>query len=246
MESQEFEFKIQDIAYDLRLTFSSQDKNLTCLEDKSFRNNCKRISKLLIEDLKRNGYFSKYTAGLEQLNKNGEPCPMHLHLRFESQKNGDSMRRHIKDILEKEFNQDTKGNKNFMFKAKVVRSYEEFYQYPLKQNLYKYLCDGFPDKTIETMHEVAKACYMKVMECNQAKLNRKDDSDTLFERAFKKCEGCKTQYEIAEVFLNFYMEENRPINNQVIKGYVVLSSLKLGLISKKKYIESLGFFENLE
>lgn len=231
-----------DVYYDMRLTFSGQDKDLTCLEDKEFRNNCKRVAKNIIQDCVTLGYFSKYTGGIEELNKKGESCPLHLHLRFESNKTADSMRRRIKEKLEKEYNQDTLGNKHFMFKAKIVRDYVEFFQYPLKQNLHKYVCGGYTDERLTQMHEVAKSSYMKVIEVNQAKENRKDENDTLFERAYKKCADCKTQYDIADVFLELYLEENRPINSQIIKGYVLTTALKMNILTKRKYLESLGFF----
>lgn len=248
MESPDRELKKEASYVDMRLTFSLQDKNLTCLEDKAFRNNCFRISKCIIEDLKTLCYFNKYTGGIEEMNKCGDTCKMHLHLRYETlcSTKVEDQRKTVKTKLERDYNQDTKGNSNFMMKRIAIDYYDDYFQYPLKQKLNKSLCGGFSEDQLIKWHEAAKSCFIKTMEVNQAKKVKREDNDTLFERVFQKCKDCKNEWEIANEFLDYYMENNKPINTQIIKGYVLTASLKNGILKKKDFLFSLGFTEPTE
>jgi len=115
------------VAYHLRFTFSNQDKDLACLEDKQFISRCKVIHKNVIKEFLKLQYIyeDRYTSGFETHNKKGETCPAHFHLIFYSTKNTETMRRKVKRYLNDVYDQEVVGNKALMFKPQVVRSKTE-------------------------------------------------------------------------------------------------------------------------
>lgn len=228
----------EPVAYHLRFTFSEQDKELDCLNDKSFINRCKAIHRNLIQELRKLDYMyeDKYTSGFETQNRKGETCPAHFHLIFYSIKNSESMRRKIKRYLADTYDQEVVGNKAMMFKPQIVRSKTELWRYPLKQSLNLALCNGFTEDELCIMHECAKESYLKTVQINQAKADKSDTSDTLFSRVMNKIQKSeddtkKSSAQIAKHFIELYIEEDRPINLTVIRGYVMNASVKLGLIT---------------
>lgn len=242
----EIQDTIEPIAHDLRFTFSNQDKELTQLQDKNFINRCKAIHKRLVEKLKEMDYYhrNKFTSGFEVMNKAGEQCKAHIHLRFYSTKNTQSMRRTIKRYLGDTYDEDTTGNQAMMFKGILVKNKEEFWRYPLKQNLNPLVCGGFTKQELEIMHEVAKESYMKVVQVNQTKLDNKDKTDTLFQRVFiklKKNTDIKSSRDIAKVFIQTYIEEDRPVNQQTINGYVINAMIKLDLMNVEELLNTWGY-----
>jgi len=239
---------IEPVAYHLRFTFSDQDKDLNCLEDKQFISRCRAIHKNLIEEFRRLDYIyeDRYTSGFETHNKKGETCPAHLHLIFYSTKNSDSMRRQLKRYLRETYDQQVTGNKALMFKPQVVRNKTELWRYPLKQSLKEELCCGFTSDELKIMHECAKESYLKTVQINQAKSDKSDNSDTLFSRVMSKIQKSEpndtiTSRIIAKHFLDLYIEEDRPINISTIKGYVLNASVKLGISSIDDIISIMGY-----
>ena len=239
-----YENDIESVYHDCRITFSNQDSSLNCLEDKQFLQNCRSLFIKTLRHALQNEYFSEYTAGFEKLNRKGDTVKYHVHLRFSSKKETQSMRRRFKQWLSEE-GQDTTGNKNFMFKACVIRSREEFFQYPLKQNLLLKICGGFAPDKLQLMHEVAKASYMKVIQCNQNKLDKMDDKDTLFQRTILRIKNKKipnlTMKDICKEFVSLYVEESRPLNHSVITGYTTTASVVLGIQSIDALVDSWGY-----
>lgn len=224
------------VAYHLRFTFSEQDKELDCLNDKSFINRCKSIHRNLIQELRKLDYMyeDRYTSGFETQNRKGETCPAHFHLIFYSIKNSDSMRRKIKRYLADAYDQEVVGNKAMMFKPQIVRSKTELWRYPLKQRLDPGVCNGFTEDELRMMHECAKESYLKTVQINQAKADKADNTDTLFSRVMNKIHKSgdttkKTPAQIAKHFVELYIEEDRPINLTVIRGYVMNACVKLGI-----------------
>lgn len=232
-----------EVAHDFRLTFSGQSKDLKELEDKTFINMCTQRAQFFVKRCIESSYFTKCTGAIEMLDKRGENCSLHFHLRFYSNKVTQSLRKTFKRWLEEDYDQDTRGNKNFMFKATVVRDKNHFFEYLLKQNLNNKLCYGFAQQQLEEMHRVAKASYYKVVQVNQQKMDNRDNSDTLFQRVMlklKKTTNLKTR-DIARIFIETYVEEERPINHTTIQGYVTNASLKLGIMSIDELMDKWGY-----
>ncbi len=243
----EYEDTIEPIAHDLRFTFSNQDKELTQLQDKNFINRCKTIHIRLIQKLQEMDYYyqNKYTSGFEVMNKAGEQCKAHLHLRFYSTKNTQSMRRTIKRYLGETYDEDTTGNQAMMFKGILVKNKEEFWRYPLKQNFNATVCGGFTKQELHIMHEVAKDSYIKVVQVNQTKIDNRDKTDTLFQRVFvrlkKSQDNIKNARDVAKVFIQHYVEEDRPVNQQTIQGYTTNAMIKLDMLSIDDLLNNWGY-----
>ncbi len=240
------EFSFKDVAHDCRLTFTynelPQDKELKCLEDNNWILQCRKHSKWIIEKSVNHGYFSKWTAGIEQYNRKGEPCKLHLHLRFLSNKQTASMRKQFKRWAE-DLGHNTTGNLNFMFKSCVIRDETDFYGYPLKQNLRHSLCGGFQKAVLDTLHLGAKSQYIKVCEHVQNKMDKTDKKDTLYKTVIFRLENkcTKTKRIIAEEFLKYYIENEYPINMTTIKGYVLTASLHYKLTTPDKLLDEWGY-----
>lgn len=238
----------EPVAYHLRFTFSDQDRELNCLEDKDFINRCRHIHKSVIQEFRRLDYIfeDRYTSGFETHNKKGETCPAHFHLIFYSTKNSESMRRKLKRYLSETYDQGVTGNKALSFKPQIVRSKTELWRYPLKQSLKYDLCNGFSPDELKIMHECAKESYLKTVQINQAKADKADNSDTLFARVLEKIKKLElndtiTPRIIAKQFLEQYVEEDRPINIPTIKGYVLNASIKIGITSIDDVIGDMGY-----
>jgi len=249
VETKNYNDTIEPIAYDLRFTFSNQDKELECLKNKQFIGRSKTIFSALITKLYENEYFyqNRYVGGFETMNKTGENCKAHIHLRFYSTSIGNTMRRTIKRFLEKEYDEETNGNQSLMFKPKVVRDKLEFMRYPLKQGFNSAWCRGYSNKELELMYETAKDSYLKTVQINQKKMDNHDKDDTLFLRVLSKLkkdieknDTKKTPKDIYKAFLETYIEENKPINRTTISGYVINAQVKLNLITIDQLLEEWG------
>lgn len=236
---------LQPIGYTYRFTFSNQDKELTCLNDKAFTRRCHLMHRALINHMYKNGYFymGKYTSGFEILNKLGEHCKAHIHIHFKSNNIKESMNRTIKRYLVDEWEQQYLGNSTYSFKPKHVRCDDEFYQYPLKQTLDYNVCAGFTRDQLDFMHEVAKTSYAKVCQVAQAKEDKRDKDDSLFLRVLAICKK-KNDYSkraICLTFIQYYREEKKPINRTVIDGYVLLAMLEMNLITEDDLLDKWGY-----
>lgn len=234
------------VAYHMRFTFSDQDKELNCLEDKQFISRCKAIHRNLITEFRKLDYIyeDRYTSGFETMNKKGETCQAHFHLIFYSIKNSDTMRKKARRYLSETYEQEVNGNKALMFKPQIVRSKTELWRYPLKQSLKLDLCNGFTEDELKIMHECAKESYLKTVQINQAKADKKDISDTLFQRILakiKKESPHPTSRTIARHFLETYVEEDRPLQLSTIQGYILNAELKLGITTFDDVIVKMGY-----
>jgi len=236
---------VSPLHFDFRFTFSNQDKELKCLEDKQFIGRCKMIYRLLVNKIADMNYchLGKYTSGFEIMNKAGDNCKAHIHIRFQSHFNKESMNRTIKRYLTEEFNEEYLGNKCYSFKPEHVRNPEEFYRYPLKQGLNRQLCRGFTEDQLTHMHEVAKESWFKACQVNQAKLDKRDKDDTLFLRVLALCKknNDTSKRAIAKTFYSYYIQEDKPINRQVIEGYVLNALVKLNLITLDEVLDKHGY-----
>ena len=244
-ESPPKEFDFEPVAHKMRLTFSGQDKELKCLDDNKFTSDCYRTYRRVLNRAIEGGYFlnGKYTSGIEKYNKEGNTTWLHVHLHFWSVKQTLSMRKSFKRWFEEE-DQDTTGNKNFMFKADIVRDKMHFMQYPLKQNLNKNICGGYTAEQLDVMHEQAQMHYKTIVSFNQQKRDKMDTTDTLFERVIRNIEKtnvAKTRRNIAKAFYQLYIDENRPINKTTIAGYVVNAQVRFKMLSIDEVLDQDGY-----
>lgn len=232
------------IPYKFRFTFSNQDEELKCLEDRQFIARCKMIWRALINKMSDNGYFfmDKFTSGFEVTSK-GEPCKAHIHINFKSDANKNSINRTIKRFLTQEFDEDYLGNKSYSFVPELtIKDDEKFYRYPLKQGLEPQLCRGFSRDKLEQMAQVAQDSYAVTCQVWQAKKDKRDKDDTLFLRCLARCKknNDNTERAITKTFVKQYREEQRPINRQVIQGYANNAMLDLNIISEDTLLDSWG------
>lgn len=231
---------LNPIGFHYRFTFSDQDKDLKILADKNFIHSTKLLHRALISKLSDLGYFhlGKCTSGYEVLNKAGEHCKAHLHIAFKSTKVKEHMNKTIKRFME-EWEQEYIGNKSYSFKPQHIRCEEEFWRYPLKQGLDLKLCRGFLEDRLKFLHECAKDSWHKTCQVNQTKMDKKDKDDTLFLRVLSiiKKNNDTSKRAIYKTFLNYYLEENKPINRQVITGYVLNALVKLNLMTVDQLLD---------
>lgn len=244
-EYEGFVSPLSPIHYHFRFTFSDQDKDLVCLTDKTFIGRCRMIHKSLINKLSQNQYFyfDKFTSGFEVRNKAGENCKAHIHIAFKSTHIKQSMNRTIKRFLTEEWDQEYIGNQCYSFKEQHVRCEEEFWRYPLKQGLDLQLCRGFSEDKLIQLHEIAKESYAKVCQVHQSKMDKKDKDDTLFLRVLSqiKKDNDTTKRAIAKKFYEYYINEDKPVNKQVIEGYVLNALVKLNLITIDELLDKHGY-----
>jgi hypothetical protein len=232
-------FAVNKTYIDMRFTFSNQDKELECLRDSTFMSDCRNKWAKTIAYICKSGYmqYGKYTSGLETLNRLGESCKCHFHLRFTTTHQVQNVRRRVKEFITGQLKQDTTGNHCMMFKSVIVQDEFLYFAYPIKQNYLKRYCGGFKDTELELMHKTANANYQKTIECNQAKANSRDKTDTLFERLVIYLD--KLNYVNRKTHLinatKFYVEEDRPVNKQIISGYVDTYMLKRSQISYEDF-----------
>lgn len=226
------------IHYKFRFTFTEQDKSF---EYEKELPRFKAMSRNLVKKLLDTYRIRKLTGGVETLNRSGDRTWCHVHIHFDAVENKETIARLIKRYLSETYEQNVTGVKYFMLKPDVAKNIDEFMRYPLKQSLDEKLCFGYTSEELEIMHKVAQSSYMKCQEVNQAKLDKSDTSDTLFERLCiylkKTCDTSeKTPLLIAAT--QFYVEEKRPVNRNTILGYVDNYMLRENLITYEQYWKS--------
>lgn len=224
---------VQAVHYDFRFTWTEQDEKFQYEDEKP---RWRSITKRLVEELLRLYTITQLTCGMEYMSKRGEQCRAHIHIRFDTKATGPAIIRKIKRFLQK-YGQQTCGNKAFRFKPAVVRNFDEFYRYPLKQNLDYKLCYGLTKDRLLHLHEVGKDSYSKTVEINQAKMDKMDSSDTMFQRLCIVLDKTLVTQKIPLIIeaLKFYVKERKPINRQTISGYIDTYMLMKGYISYEDY-----------
>lgn len=248
MEEQEryFQEKVL-IYYKFRFTFSDQDAEHNY--DDEYIKRCKKITKSAIEKL-LSLYDIKYlTAGIEQTNKAGDKTWLHTHIHFSSTAARDTiakmLKRHLGERGDNGWGQETSGVKVFSLKPEpILRNREDFYRYPLKENLDKSLCFGFQAKSLENMHKIASECKSKSQEVWRKRLDHTDQNNSIFEKLKDKFEkvGVKYNGDMSVNKLPFlteatqlYIDEERPVNKQTIMGYVDNYILSKGYMTIEQY-----------
>lgn len=183
-------------------------------------------------------------GGYEVKGKTGDYVKPHLHIHFTSYQCKDtiikSVKRYFKD------NHDIKliGNKMYYMKpVPFVDNQEKFMRYPIKQytkkeELKNSVVRGFSEERLEEMRQAAHAVWLTGCEVQNARIDRKDDKDTLWDRLEAKLAKSETKNYMEQI-IQFYMDENRPINNTTITGYYNLWLLKSNEITVKTYADKL-------
>lgn len=231
---------LEPIAIDLRFTFSGQDKELECLKDKQFMGRCRNIHARLIQYMLDHEYIhqNKYTSGLETQSTSGDNCKAHIHIRFFTKCVVQNIRRTIKDYLTKTYDEDTTGNKAFMFKAKTPRDIDEYMGYPTKWGLNKKLCGGYTDTYLEQLHLVGKAILTRAIQQNQNKMDKRDETDSLFQRLKNICQKDKIveKRAIEVAIVKLYIEEQRNLNRTAVSDKANTLMLSLGLLTPQEWL----------
>ena len=231
---------VRPINYKFRFTFTEQDKKLEY--DKEIPR-WKQISKYLVDKLLQQYTITKLTGGIETLNRAGDRTWCHLHLHFDAVENRDTIARFIKRYLADTYDQQVVGVKYFMLKPDVARHLDDFMRYPLKQSLNEKLCYGYTKDELQVMHQAAQSSYLKCQEVNQAKMDKSDSSDTLFQRLkiyLDKTSDNKSRISLLMLATKFYVEEDKPINRNTIQGYVDTYMLQNEYITYEQYWQQYG------
>lgn len=123
----------------------------------------------------------------------------------------------------------TGGNKDYYFKPwTVLCTAEGYWRYPLKDGLALSLCSGFIEERLKHMAGVAADSRVISVQVAQKKMDKKDDSDTLFKRL--SLHLAKLDISILHpcitAIIQFYVSEDRPLNRQVITGYALTYLVK--------------------
>lgn len=225
---------VKHIHYKFRFTFSEQDKTFN-YDDNIPR--WKAISRNLVSKLLGAYSITHMTGGLETLNRAGDKTWCHLHLHFTATEARDTIARLIKRYLSETYDQCVVGVKCFSLKPDVARCEDEFFRYCLKQSLDTKLCYGFTDEQLNIYHQSAQSSYLKCQEINQKKIDKSDNSDTLFQRLKSKLEQTLLTQKSSLLIeaTKFYVEEDKPINRVTIQGYVDTYMLQKQLITYEEY-----------
>ncbi len=234
--------QMRPVAYKFRFTFTDQDKEHTYQGDLPKLKRWQRIAKLFLDHtVEKYAFGNKAIGGIEFLNKLGEYTYAHFHLHFYSVSPRDTIAKQYRRILEDRFDdQESRGIKAFYLHATPTRDDDKFWRYPLKQGKDYKLTSGFPYEKIDHMFQVAHDSWKIGQEVALAKNDKRDSADTLFDRAREKIKKLNPQskIEITKCFIEFYKEDSKPINRQIITGYVTLYQLHEGLITAMSLAES--------
>lgn len=241
----EHENTLKAVGYHFRFTFTTQSTNLSELQDSQFIHSTKLLHKALISKLHNLGYFhlGKCTSGYEYQNKRHEHCKAHLHIAFFSTNVKTSMLKTIKLFME-ENDQEMRGNSTYSFKEQPqIRDIDRFWRYPLKQRLDPTCQRGFTEETIDQWHNVAMGLWNDGCQYWQQKDDKRDKDDTLYLKVLSllKKTHDNSKRAIAKTFYAYYQKHNKPLNQTVIKGYVLTAQLDLGLITLDDMLSQHGY-----
>lgn len=224
--------------FDLRYTFSDNLAHTDINEmDKYFLKEIREVLKPYIID-------NTYTGGIENKNKLGEPTKKHIHFRFKSNTPIVTIRRQFVRRIFLDRNDFRKLNKNIYYlKAMPEVDDNKFIRYPLKQIIDK---KGLKDLAVysmsedeaDTIREIAYSTWKLGQEVNHAKIANKEPT-TFIERAFHFVEfsGADTYSNIWKKLVEFYVEQDKPLDVNRIKGYSYNYMIKKNLLTIDEYYE---------
>ena len=173
-----------EVFYKFRFTFQGQSENHDYdTKDLEFQ----YTTDWFIEQLE-SYHLGKLTSGIEFLNSKGQPTWAHVHIHFSSKSKKDTIMKQLKRKWKEDFDEQfPNGNKNYCLSIETYVNEEKFWRYPLKQRLdldwrNKKRQLGFTIPEFELMHEKANDCWKIGCEVNNAKQEKKDESDSLYDR----------------------------------------------------------------
>ncbi len=198
----------------------------------------------MLEELTERLAPVKCVGGYEIKGKTGDYVKPHIHLHFSSTQCKDTIVKSVKRYFVDQHDIKLIGNKMYYIKiVPFIDNLEKFMRYPLKQytddkELINSVSRGYNDEDLKKMRAAAYAVWLTGCEVQNAKQDRRDEKDTLWDRLEQKLLKSETK-NYMELIVQFYMEENRPINNTTISGYYNLWMLKSNAVSTKTYAELL-------
>lgn len=239
-----------DVYYKFRFTFPFQDSETIKQEHRDLKKTqVTSITKTILDVLVPH-YTTKLIYGIEFKNSRNEPTFIHAHLHFTSRSSRDTIAKALQRAMDKG-NYLFKGSKVFSLKPEVHVT-DKFWRYPLKQlrpecNNVKWCfdrCHGFTNDELSRMRDIAHEHYKTSVEINVTKSDNKDTQDTLFERLVSSCEKDKSENDTKKGLdfyrkktLQFYVDEQRPLNFSTMSGYAYLLAYKFEAITEDDLVK---------
>lgn len=229
--------KIQNInvlSYKLRITTDDETYNPDTNQFKTLLSVANRVlDRLIISQF----IHSIATMGCEVKGKNGDYVKPHFHIHFNSKVKKDTIVKNIKRFYEDQWGEVLKGNGMYYLKLEsYIDNEKKFYGYPLKQqeDLDNVKSIGYTDEQLEELRVGANAVYKTGCEVQQARDDKREEKETLWDRLEEFLNKNSASEPMAKI-IEFYMQENRPINNTTIIGYYNLYRLKSNKITIEDY-----------
>lgn len=200
--------------------------------------------KRMLDELTERLSPEQSVGGYEIKGSNGDYVKPHLHLHFTSNQCKDTVVKSVKRYFLDQHDIKLIGNQMYYIKiVPFVDNLEKFMRYPIKQyttdvELINAIWRGFNVEAVENMRAAAHAVWLTCCEVNGAKQDRREEKDTLWDRLETKLAKSETKNYMEQI-IQFYIDENRPINNTVITGYYNLWLLKSNAITVKTYADKL-------
>lgn len=226
---------INILSYKLRITTDDDQFNAT--ETRQFKTACSVANTIYDRLIGYEFIHSKAVMGVEVKGKSGDYVKPHFHIHFNSKIKKDTIVKNLKRFYEDNYGENLKGNGMYYLKIEsYIDNEQKFYGYPLKQqediSKVKYL--GYTQEQIEEMRVGANAVYKTGCEVQQSRNDRREEKETLWDRLEEFLNKTPDSEPMAKI-IEFYMTENRPINNTTIIGYYNLYRLKSGKITIEDY-----------
>ncbi len=200
----------------------------------------KQINDIMMEISKYcvNDDNSKWVSAIEYKNSNGEITHYHTHAHFNSNIIPRTLKDNIKRIFKKQTGINLVGNKLWSLKVEPFINEHKFYAYPLKQqeNFDYVIFNGFSVDQLKDMRSGAYQTWLTAIEVNNAKANKRDPNETLYDRLEEACKGLKSLRDIQYRIIDIYLSENRACNKQTIIGYANTVALKYKIISYDEFL----------
>lgn len=179
--------------------------------------------------------YDKATCGFESKDKCGALCRPHFHIHFNSRAKKDTIVHALKREYLEYHGLKLKGNNMYALKIDPFPENDaKFFSYPMKQGgFYKYL--GFEEDEIAIFRGAGAQMYASTCEINAKRSEHREEANTLFDRLFETLSCIEDRMAEPKDVVEFYMNENRPLNNTVLKGYWSLYLLKCGRMTSTEY-----------
>lgn len=183
----------------------------------------------------------KMTAGLECRNKTGEITKKHVHIHFISDKVRDTIAKRFVRIWMNENQDFRKKSQAYSLKAEADINEQKFWRYPFKEikDGYKrglHAFEGFTDEEYKEFNAVAHAQRLTQYEIVQTKVSKKEDQ-TFVEKfcSYLDTKDVKEHKEIFVELFNFYISQNKPLNQKQLKDYSYLYMAKKGYLTPDEF-----------